>query len=348
MKRKVRLGNIFIGGGEDVSIQSMTNTDTRDVNATVSQINALEQAGADIVRVSVYDEECAEAIPKIKANTRVPLVADIHFDHRLALKSIENGIDKLRINPGNIGSFDNVRRVADCARANGVPIRVGVNSGSLERDLLEKYKAPTPEALVESALRHVTLLEQAKFYDIVISIKASGVQNTIEAYRLINKKCDYPLHVGVTEAGFGDMALVKSSIGIGSLLMDGIGDTIRVSLTGDPVSEIHAAKLILGAAGKLKKHIDYISCPTCGRTSGDVLGIVERLQKELPEKPEKALKIAVMGCVVNGPGEAREADIGIAFAPGGAAVFRSGEVAYTGELSATIERFIADCKGLCE
>lgn len=349
MKIKVQVGNVNIGGGERVSVQSMTNTDTRDVSATVNQILKLEDAGADIVRVSVYDEACADAIPKIKAKTHVPLVADIHFDHKLALKSIENGIDKLRINPGNIGSFENVRRVADCAREHCVPIRVGVNSGSLERDLLEKYKSPTPEALVESALRHVTLLEHAKFYNTVISIKASSVRDTVAAYRLINEKCSYPLHVGVTEAGYGDTAQVKSAIGIGSLLLDGIGDTIRVSLTGDPVQEIACARRILSAVGLLQNHIDFVSCPTCGRTAGDVLGIVKRLESELPVCASKPLKIAVMGCVVNGPGEAREADIGIAFAPQGAAVFREGKVAYSGELESTVERFISDCKMLtCE
>ncbi len=348
MKKSVNVGGITIGGGAPISVQSMTNTDTRDVDLTVGQILSLEEQGVDIVRVSVYDEACARAIPAIKAKTHVPLVADIHFDYKLALLSVEHGIDKLRINPGNIGAFENVRRVADCAKANGVPIRVGVNSGSVERDILDKYSGPTPQALVESAMRHVNLLEQAGFYDIVISIKASGVMDTVEAYRIVNDLCDYPLHVGVTEAGFGDRALVKSSIGIGTLLLDGIGDTIRVSLTGDPIDEVSAAKLILGALDKLPDGIDFVSCPTCGRTSGDVLGVVKRLEAQLPKRVNRPLRIAVMGCVVNGPGEAREADIGIAFAPGGAAVFFEGNVAYSGERETTIERFIADCKGLCE
>ena len=307
--KQVRAGNVLIGGGAPVSVQSMTNTDTRDVNATLEQIKALAAAGCDLVRISVYDRACAGAVKRLVELSPVPLVADIHFDHTLAIAAMENGIHKLRINPGNIGSAENVRRVADCAKAHGVPIRVGVNAGSLEKDIVEKYGGATAEGMVESALRHIRLLEEAHFDDIVISLKASDVPTTVQAYRLMHKACDYPLHLGVTEAGLPGLGTVKSAIGIGSLLLDGIGDTIRVSLTGDPVSEPRAALDILRALG-LRKGIRFVSCPTCGRTQINVEEIASRVQQEFAGT-DKPVTVAVMGCVVNGPGEARDADIAL-------------------------------------
>ena len=307
--KQVRAGSVLIGGGAPVSVQSMTNTDTRDVNATLEQIKALAAAGCDLVRVSVYDRACAGAVKRLVELSPVPLVADIHFDHTLAIAAMENGIHKLRINPGNIGSAENVRRVADCAKAHGVPIRVGVNAGSLEKDIVEKYGGATPEGMVESALRHIRLLEEAHFDDIVISLKASDVPTTVRAYRLMHDTCDYPLHLGVTEAGLPGLGTVKSAIGIGSLLLDGIGDTIRVSLTGDPVNEPRAALDILRALG-LRRGIRFVSCPTCGRTQIDVEQIASRVQKEFADV-DKPVTVAVMGCVVNGPGEARDADIAL-------------------------------------
>lgn len=346
MTREVRIGDLTIGGQNNIAVQSMTNTDTADIYATVMQIQSLEAAGADIVRFSVYNDDCVRAIPEIKKQTSVPLVADIHFDYRLAIASAEHGIDKLRINPGNIGSFENVQRVADCAKRHGIPIRVGVNSGSVERDLLAKYGGATPSALCESALSHVKLLENAHFDDIVISVKASDVKTTVMSCRELARVCDYPLHIGVTESGMGEMGIVKSSIGIGSLLLDGIGATVRVSLTGDPVNEIYAARSILRAIDvDSSGWTDIVSCPTCGRTTGDLAAVVNTVRSRLSDlKPKRHVKIAVMGCVVNGPGEGRGADIGIAFAPGGAMVFRNGECAYSGEREETLERFIADCR----
>lgn len=346
MTREIQIGKIKIGGKNPIAVQSMTNTDTRDIEKTSRQINDLHNAGADIVRFSVYDEACARAIPFIKAQTSVPLVADIHFDHRLAVLSAENGIDKLRINPGNIGSFSNVKTVADCAKQHKIPIRIGVNSGSLERDLLQKYGGVTPDGLCESALRHVRLLEKAAFYDTVISIKASDVKTCVLSCRKLARICDYPLHIGVTEAGLDSAAVIKSAIGIGSLLLDGIGSTIRVSITGDPKQEPPAARRILRALGlDPSGYFETVSCPTCGRTTGDLESVVRRVEDELSAvTPKRRVKIAVMGCVVNGPGEAREADIGIAFAPKGAVVFRKGAVAYSGEKEEVLNRFIADCK----
>lgn len=326
MKKQVFAGAVPIGGGAPVSIQSMTNTDTADARATSAQINELEGAGCEIVRVSVYNEECAKAIPAIKANIRIPLVADIHFDYRLALLAMENGIDKLRINPGNIGSMERVRAVADCARMHKVPIRIGVNAGSLEKELLQKYGAPTPDAMVESAQKHIAMLEDAGFEDIVVSLKASNVPACVEAYRKMNAVCDYPLHIGITEAGAGEDALVQSAVGLGTLLLEGIGDTIRVSMTGDPVQEVRAAKAILSAAGLRREGVKVTSCPTCGRTGFDLLPVVERVKAETADIKEP-LHIAVMGCIVNGPGEAREADMGLAFGGHGtkAMLFVKGE-----------------------
>ena len=346
MTREVKIGNVTIGGNNRIAVQSMTNTDTADAESTIAQILSLEAAGADIVRFSVYNDDCVKAIPEIKKHTHVPLVADIHFDHRLAVASAEAGIDKLRINPGNIGSRENVQRVADCAKAHHISIRVGVNSGSVEKDLIAKYRGNTWDALYESAMRHVKMLEDAGFYDIVISAKASNVENTVKVYRALSEHCDYPLHVGVTESGAGEMGIIKSSIGIGALLLDDIGATVRVSLTGDPVDEVYAAKSILRAVGKDDSGwVEVVSCPTCGRTTGDLLSVVNTVRARLSDlAPKKHIKIAVMGCVVNGPGEGKDADIGIAFAPGGAMVFRGGATAYSGAREETLERFICDCR----
>ena len=308
--RQVKVGNVLIGGGAPVSVQSMTNTDTADVEATLSQIRALAIAGADIVRVSVYNEDCAKAVRELVDKSPVPLVADIHFNHKLAIAAVEKGIHKLRINPGNIGGEANVRALADCVKAHHIPVRIGVNSGSVEKGILEKYGGPTPQGMVESALEHAKMLERCGFYDMVLSMKASNVPDTVEAYRLASRQCDYPLHLGVTEAGLPEQGRMKSAIGIGALLLDGIGDTIRVSLTGDPCLEPPAGIEILQHVGLRKNCVQYVSCPTCGRTCIDVGGIMARVQKELAGV-QVPFKVAVMGCVVNGPGEAREADIGI-------------------------------------
>ena len=337
-----KIGNKNIGGGAPVTIQSMTNTDTRNAEATAAQVLALEEAGCEIVRFSVYDEACAKAIPYIKAHTHIPLVADIHFDHRLAISAIENGIDKVRINPGNIGSEQKVRELVAAAKDRGVPIRIGVNGGSLEKEMLAKYGV-TPRGMVESALSHAAILEKCGFTDIVLSLKASSVSKTVEANRLARELTPYPLHLGVTEAGMDEDAVVKSSIGIGSLLLDGIGDTIRVSLTGDPVREVIAAKRILKAVGLRSEGVEVISCPTCGRTRVDLASIVSKVRDSLP-KTGKQLRIAVMGCAVNGPGESREADMGIAFGANNAVVFRKGELIYSDLLPGVIDRFIEDVK----
>ena len=311
MTRTVQAGGLKIGGGHPISVQSMTNTDTRDTEATLAQIRALAEAGCDLVRVSVYDQACAEAVRRLTDESPVPLVADIHFDYRLALAAMENGIAKLRINPGNIGGADRVRMVADCAKAHHIPIRIGVNSGSVEKELLARYGGPTAECLVESALGHARLLEDAGFGDIVLSMKSSDVRLTVEAYRLASRRCDYPLHVGVTEAGLPGQGTVKSAIGIGSLLLDGIGDTIRVSLSGDPIPEAAAGWDILRALGLRNRGVQLIACPTCGRTGIPVAEIAARVERELGDVTIP-LKVAVMGCVVNGIGEGREADVGIA------------------------------------
>ena len=324
-KRQVNAGGVLIGGDAPVSIQSMTNTDTRDVNKTVEQILRLEEAGCEIIRCAVPDTEAADAIGKIKKQIHIPLVADIHFDYRLAIKCMENGVDKIRINPGNIGSKERVKAVVERARAGGIPIRIGVNGGSLEKDLLEKYKRPTADALVESAMRHVEILDELNFSDIVVSIKVSDVPTTIAAYRKFNEICDIPMHVGVTEAGTLKGGIVKSSVGIGTLLAMGIGNTIRVSLTADPVEEVYAAKDILGVLGLRSKGVKFVSCPTCGRTQINLIDIAQEVEKRLLTV-DKDITVAVMGCAVNGPGEAREADIGIAGGKGEGLIFRHGEI----------------------
>ena len=323
--REVIVKNVKIGGNSEVVIQSMTNTDTRNVEETLKQIRTLYNAGCQIIRCAVLDMEAAESLKEITAKSPIPVVADIHFDYRLALKSIENGVSALRINPGNIGSHERVEMVCRAAKEKNIPIRIGVNSGSIEKEILEKYKVPTAEGLVESALKHVKILEDLDFHDIVISIKSSNVPMMIEAYRLMSSKCNYPLHLGVTESGTVFKGTIKSSVGIGTLLAEGIGDTIRVSLTSDPVDEIKVAKEILKSLGLRKGGLEFISCPTCGRTQIDLIGIAEEVEKRL-ENINKDIKVAVMGCVVNGPGEAREADIGIAGGKGEGIIFKKGKI----------------------
>lgn len=321
--KKIKIKDIYIGGDSKVTVQSMTNTDTRDSEATLKQIRELYSAGCDIVRLAVPDMEAAESLKKIIEGTSVPLVADIHFDYRLALKAIEYGISKLRINPGNIGSKEKIEAVAKAAKAKGIPIRIGVNSGSLEKDIYEKYNGVTPEGLVESALRHVELLDQSNFHDVVISIKSSDVLKTVESYRLLSKKTDLPLHIGVTEAGTPWRGTIKSAIGIGTLLSEGIGDTLRVSLTSDPIEEVKVGREILKNTGHLKEGIEFVSCPTCGRTEIDLIGIANEVEERLKDS-KKQIKVAIMGCVVNGPGEAKDADIGIAGGKGVGLIFKKG------------------------
>lgn len=323
--RTVTAGSLQIGGGAKISVQSMLNIPSTDVEGSVRQAVALEQAGCDIIRAAIPNMEAVKLIPAIKSAVKIPLVADIHFDYRLALESVAAGIDKIRINPGNIGSDDRVKAVADACRAKNIPIRIGVNSGSLEKEILAKYGSPTPEALVESALYHASLLEKFDFYDTVISIKSSSVDTMIRAYELAAERCDYPLHLGVTESGTERMGIIKSAIGIGSLLQRGIGDTIRVSLTADPVKEVRAGFDILKALGLNQEGVQFISCPTCGRTRIDLIGIANEVEKRLIGC-KKNIKVAVMGCAVNGPGEAREADIGIAGGDGVGLIFKNGEV----------------------
>lgn len=323
--RELTIGGLKLGGGNPIIIQSMCNTDTRDVDATVAQILALEEAGCELVRVAIPDMAAANAVGEIKKRVHIPLVADIHFDYRLALRVMELGIDKVRINPGNIGDEQRIREVVEMAKARRIPIRIGVNSGSLEKELVEKYGGVTPRGLVESALKHVRILEKYEFYDIVVSIKASDVPFSIEAYRLLSEAIPYPLHVGITEAGTPYAGAIKSAVGIGTILAMGIGDTIRVSLTGDPVEEVRAAKEILKCLGLRKFGVTFISCPTCGRTEIDLISIANEVEKRCMHL-DKDIKVAVMGCVVNGPGEAREADLGIAGGKGVGLVFRKGEI----------------------
>jgi (E)-4-hydroxy-3-methylbut-2-enyl-diphosphate synthase len=323
--RRIVLGGVPIGQGAAVAVQSMTNTPTRDVTATVAQIQRLEAAGCEIVRVAVPDEEAARAVAGIKAQIKIPLIADIHFDHRLAVAAARNGADGLRINPGNIGGRAKIAKVVDVAKTFGLPIRIGVNAGSLEKDLLKTYKGATAQAMVDSALRHVALLEDFNFDQIKISIKASDVPRTVQAYRLLASRTDYPLHLGVTEAGSLYAGTVKSALGIGMLLAEGIGDTLRVSLTRDPVEEVRVGFEILKALGIRQHGPEIISCPTCGRCGFDLFGVVEEVEKALLTRPVP-VKLAIMGCVVNGPGEAREADIGIAGGTGQGILFRRGKV----------------------
>ena len=323
--KEISIGSVKIGGGNPVAIQSMTNTKTEDVESTVAQILKLEAAGCDIIRCAVPTFEAAEAVKEIKKRIHIPLVADIHFDHRLAVSAIENGADKIRINPGNIGSEEKVKEVVDKAKEYGVPIRVGVNSGSLEKHLIEKYGGVTAEGIVESALDKVRMIEKMEYDNLVVSIKSSDVMMCVKAHELIARECPYPLHVGITESGTVYSGNVKSSAGLGIILYEGIGDTIRVSLTGDPSEEIRTAKLILKTLGLRKGGIEVVSCPTCGRTKIDLIGLANEVEKMVADIPLD-LKVAVMGCVVNGPGEAREADIGIAGGIGEGLLIKKGEI----------------------
>lgn len=325
MSKQIHVGSVPVGGGADIAIQSMCNTRTEDVAATVAQILRLEEAGCDIIRVAVPDMAAAQAVGRIRRAIHIPLVADIHFDYRLALECVRQGIDKIRINPGNIGGAERVRAVVDVCKEKHIPIRIGVNGGSLDKKLLEKYGHPTPEALVESAFSHLELLEANGFYDTCVSMKSSNVPLMMAAYRLFASKSDYPLHVGVTETGTKRMGTIKSAMGIGGLLCLGIGDTIRVSLTADPVEEVYAARNILKAAGLRKDGVNIVACPTCGRTRIDLIGLASRVEEALKDC-KKPLTVAVMGCIVNGPGEAREADVGIAGGEDCGVLFVHGEM----------------------
>ena len=324
MTRQIQVGNVLIGGGAPVAIQSMLNTKTTDVEGSLAQIEALQKAGCQIARLAVPNMEAAKTFSQICARSPLPLVADIHFDYRLAIAAAEGGAAKIRINPGNIGGEDRVEAVVKACKARNIPIRIGVNGGSLDKKLLEKYGHPTAQALVESAFEHIALLEKYDFYDTCVSMKSSTVPTMVEAARLFRSRCDYPLHIGVTETGPVRMGLMKSAMGIGALLLDGIGDTIRVSLTDDPVEEVYAAKDILKAAGLRKEGVNIISCPTCGRTNIDLIGLVNQVEAALKDC-EKPITVAVMGCIVNGPGEAREADIGIAGGDGCGMLFEKGQ-----------------------
>lgn len=323
----VKAGNIYIGNGAEVSIQSMLNTRADDIEGSVLQAKRLEEAGCQIIRAAIPDMNAVRLIPALKEAVSVPIVADIHFDYKLALESVAAGIDKIRINPGNIGDEDRVKQVADACKSKNIPIRIGVNSGSLEKEILKKYGHPTAQALCDSALYHASLLEKFDFNDIVLSMKSSDVKTMVQAYEIANNSCDYPLHLGVTEAGTTRMGIIKSSAGIGSLLLHGIGDTIRISLTADPVEEIYAAKDLLKAIGLRNDGITFVSCPTCGRTKIDLIGLANEAQERLKDC-KKNLKVAIMGCVVNGPGEAKEADIGIAGGDKEGLVFKKGEILY--------------------
>ena len=345
MTKQITVGGVALGGGAPVTIQSMCNTKTEDAAATAAQIRALEDAGCEIVRVTVPTMEAARAISVIKERISIPLVADIHFDHRLAVEAAVRGADKIRINPGNIGGEENVKAVVDACRARRLPIRIGVNGGSLEKALLAKYGRVTPEALVESAMGHIRLLEKFDFTDICVSVKSSDVPLNMAAYRLLHERVDYPLHLGVTEAGTPSMGLIKSAIGIGGLLCEGIGDTIRVSLTADPVEEVYAARRILQACGIRRSGVNLISCPTCGRTGYNMIPIAEELEKRLAGCSKK-ITVAVMGCVVNGPGEASAADIGIAGGEGEGLIFRKGKVLYKVPQEKLVEALLEEIEKL--
>lgn len=323
--KEVKIGNVKIGNNNPIAIQSMCNTDTRDVVATVNQINELQKNGCEIVRVAVPDFKAADAIKEIKKQIKIPLVADVHFNYKLALQAIENGVDKIRINPGNIGTEEKVKAVIDKAKEYNIPIRIGVNSGSLEKEIFEKYGKVTPQGLVESAIKSIELFEKYKFYDIVISIKASSVPFSLQTYSILSNKIEYPIHVGITESGTVWSGSIKSAVGIGSILSYGIGDTIRVSLTGDPLEEVKVSKQILKALKLRQFGVEFVSCPTCGRTEVDLISIANEVEKRC-QNINKNIKVAVMGCAVNGPGEARDADVGIACGRGEGLIFKNGEV----------------------
>ncbi len=345
MTKRIMVGNVPVGGGAPISIQSMCNTKTDDIDATVDQILRLEAAGCEIVRVAVPDMAAARAIDSIKSRIHIPLVADIHFDHRLALECAARGVDKIRINPGNIGGEDHVRAVAEACREGRIPIRIGVNGGSLEKELLGKYGGVTAQALAESAMGHAALLEKYDFTDICISVKCSSVPVTVEACRLLSERCSYPLHLGVTEAGTPEMGMVKSAMGIGGLLCLGIGDTLRVTLTADPVEEIAAAKKILMAAGLRQEGPNLIACPTCGRTCIDLIPIAREVERRLAGC-SKPITVAVMGCAVNGPGEAAAADVGIAGGRGEGLLFRRGKILRKAPQERLVEELMAEIETL--
>ncbi|MFZ5352040.1 MAG: flavodoxin-dependent (E)-4-hydroxy-3-methylbut-2-enyl-diphosphate synthase [Bacillota bacterium] len=347
--KRIRIGSKYIGENEPIAIQSMTNTKTCDVKRTVEQIKSLEEAGCEIIRVAVPDMDSAAAIRDIKRQIGIPLVADIHFDYRLALEAIKNGVDKIRINPGNIGELDRIKQVITAAKSADIAVRIGVNSGSLEKEILAKYGGPTPDALVESAVKNIRQIEDMNFENMVIAIKSSDVLATIDGYIKLSEKTDYPLHIGITESGTVKSGTVKSAIGIGTLLYMGIGDTIRVSLTGDPVKEIYVAQEILKALRLGGSGIEIISCPTCGRTNVDLIPIAEKVENALREMTvDRPLKVAIMGCAVNGPGEAREVDIGIAGGKGEFLLFVKGEVVRKISEDKVITELVNEIKKLCE
>ena len=343
--KEVCVGNVKIGGNNPISVQSMTNTDTRDANATISQIKRLEDVGCEIVRVAVPDMQAAKNIGEIKSKVNIPIIADIHFDYRLALEAIEQGVDGVRINPGNIGSIDKVKMVVEKCKEKNLKIRIGVNGGSLEKELLQKYGSATAEALVESALGHVKILEDLDFYNIVISLKSSDIYKTVEAYELISKKVDYPLHIGITESGSIKKGTIKSSIGVGTLLLNGIGDTIRISLTGDPTEEVIVGKEILRSLNLLNDKIKVISCPTCGRCNIDLISVLNEVEEKIGNI-DKDVTIAIMGCAVNGPGEAREADLGIAGGKGEGILFKKGQIIRKIKGDRLVEELLDEIKSL--
>jgi (E)-4-hydroxy-3-methylbut-2-enyl-diphosphate synthase len=347
--RQINIGGVRVGGGAPVTVQSMTKTDTRDVAATVAQIKSLEKAGCDIVRLAVPDMEAALALGKIKKRTKIPIVSDIHFDYKLALEAVRQGVDGMRINPGNIGAKYRIKAVVEAVRERGIPIRIGVNSGSLEKDILRKHGSPTPEALAESAMRHVSILEDLDFRDIKISVKSTDVRKMIAAYRLLAEKTDYPLHLGVTEAGTYEMGTIKSSVGIGTLLAEGIGDTIRVSLTGDPVDEIDVGLKILRSLGLRRNGIELISCPGCGRLEIDLMKLVKDVEDRIAglELP-RPVKIAILGCVVNGPGEASEADIGIAGGRGKGMLYKDGKLVRSFKEGEIVDELVKELEAFAE
>ena len=344
-KKQVKVGNVLVGGGAQVSVQSMLNVPSTDIEGSVKQAVELEKAGCQIIRAAIPNKDAVKLIPALKQALTIPVVADIHFDYKLALEACAAGVDKIRINPGNIGSDDRVKAVADACRQRNIPIRIGVNSGSLEKEILAKYGHPTPQALCDSALYHASLLEKFDFTEICISVKSSDVPLNMAAYRLLHEKVDYPLHLGVTEAGTPTMGLLKSAIGIGGLLCEGIGDTMRVSLTADPVEEVYAAKRILQACGIRRSGVNLVSCPTCGRTAYDMIPIAEELERRLADC-KKNITVAVMGCVVNGPGEASAADIGVAGGKGEGMIFRKGKVLYKVPQEKLVDALMEEIKKL--
>jgi len=343
--RQIELGGVKVGGGAPITVQSMTKTDTRDIPGTVEQIKSLERAGCDIVRLAVPDMEAAKSLGEIKKQTNIPIVSDIHFDYKLALEAVEQGVDGMRINPGNIGAKYRIKAVVDAVKERGIPIRIGVNSGSLEKDILKKHGSPTPEALAESAFRHVRILEDLDFRDIKISVKSTDVKKMIASYRILAQRCEYPLHLGVTEAGTHEMGTVKSSIGIGTLLAEGIGDTIRVSLTGDPVDEIVVGFNILRSLGLRRKGIELISCPGCGRLEIDLMKLVEDVEDRIADiELPRPIKVAILGCVVNGPGEASEADIGIAGGRGKGMLYKDGKLVRSFKEHQIVDELVKELK----